>query len=59
MKHSMEKNKSTTSRFQKSNVSWSEMNQADWIRIKCRVPRKFLTAWAKNPGNKARETHAS
>lgn len=59
MKHSIEKNKPALSRFQKSNVIWSEMSQAEWIRRKCRVPRKFLTAWAKNPVNKAKASHAS
>jgi hypothetical protein len=59
MKQSIEKNKASTSRFQKSNVIWSEMSQAEWLRRKCQVPRKFLTAWAKNPGSKEKASHAS
>ncbi len=44
--------------FQKSNIVFTEMTPAEWIRRKSRVPRKFLSAWTRTPKGSAKSPKA-
>ncbi len=50
--------KKNPSIFQKSNIVFTEMTQAEWIRRKSRVPRKFLSAWTRTPKNNVKSPKA-